>query len=251
MVPHTREEILWIQKLREPARSEFYSRASAVVAGLSEQRRRTLNVRDLPILVAASIHDLPLLAASSQELYERLHDRLATVRHHVDPDRFTGYPGSYHQRLREHRQSLTWGDLAAMLLALRAVAVPEVAAHLFDYAQRDLVDRSCEYGGVIVLDAKGRFEVLEFPPRFRRRDNEFVASQEMLDTAYTAVFHFHNHAQRYRNVRYAGPGIGDLNYAQNMRANCLVFTFINAETLNIDFYRHGRVIVDLGEVRLP
>ncbi len=251
VVPHTREEILWIQKLREPARAEFYAQASAVVAGLSERRRRTLNVRDLPILVAVSIHDPPLLAASTQELYERLRDRLATARHHIDPDRFEGYPGTYRQRLRGHKQSLTWGDLAAMLLALRAVAVPQVAAHLFDYARRDRVDRSCEYGGVITLDAKGRFEVLEFPPRFRRRDNEFIASQEMLDTAYTAVFHFHNHAQRYRNVRYAGPGIGDVNYADNMRANCLVFTFINAETLNIDFYRHGRVIVDLGEVKLP
>ena len=103
--------------------------------------------------------------------------------------------------------------------------------------------------GVMALDEKGRFEILEFPPRFRRHDNEFIASQAMLDAAYTALFHFHNHAQRYTNNDHAGPGIGDVQYADNTRANCLVFTFVNKDTLNVDFYRHDRVIVDLGEVK--
>ena len=73
----------------------------------------------------------------------------------------------------------------------------------------------------------------------------------MLNAAYTAVFHFHFHAQRYRNERYACPGVGDLNYADSTRANCLVFSFVGVDALNIDFYRHGRVIVDLGDVRRP
>jgi hypothetical protein len=251
IIPWTREEILWVRKLREPEYVEFWSQAAAVVQGLPEQRRRELELRDLPILVAASIHDPPLPNASKQELYDRVAAHVHASRLHVDPRRFEGFPGTYAQRLQEHRKVLTWGDLAAMLMAVRAMEVPQVRAHLFDYAERDRQDRSCEYGGVIILDHRGRFEILEFPPRFRRRDNEFIASQQMLDAAYAAVFHFHNHAQRHRNDRYAGPGIGDLNYADNMRANCLVFTFVNSETLNVDFYRHGRVIVDLGEVARP
>ena len=251
VVPRTREEILWVRKLREPQRAEFWSQAAAVVPGLSEARRAELELRDIPIVVAASIHEPWLLEASNEELFAAVRASVRASRIHVDPDRFEGFPGSYRQRLTEHRAVLTWGDLAAMLLAVRAAEVPQVAAHLFDYAERDRVDTSCEYGGVIRLDERGRFEILEFPPRFRRRDNEFIASQMMLDAAYTSVFQFHNHAQRYRNGRFAGPGIGDLNYADDVRANCLVFTFINEDTLNMDFYRHGRVIVDLGEVKRP
>jgi hypothetical protein len=172
-------------------------------------------------------------------------------RQHVDTDRFTGFPGTYEQRLVNHRNVLTWGDLAAMIQAIRAMEVPEVVAHLFDYADQDHADPRCEYGGVIALDRQGRFEILEFPPRFRRRDNEFIASQAMMDASYTAVFHFHLHVQRHRNGRYAMPGLGDLNYADSTRANCLVLTFIDRDTLNVDFYRYSRVIVDLGEITRP
>ena len=65
------------------------------------------------------------------------------------------------------------------------------------------------------------------------------------------LFHFHFHAQKHDNGRFTAPGIGDLNYAENLRANCLVFTFINKDTLALDFYRHSRVIVDLAEIARP
>ena len=128
------------------------------------------------------------------------------------------------------------------------LALPEVVSHIFDYADRDRLDKTTEYGGVIGLDSLGRFEVLEFPPKFRRSDNEFIATQEMLDAAYTAVFHFHLHAQKYDNRRHAAPGTGDLFYADNTRANCLVFVFVDRNTMNVDYYRYDRVIVDLGEI---
>ncbi len=249
IVPRTREEILWVRKLREPERADFWSQAAAVVASLPPERREELELRDLPILVAASLHDPWLLEADRDELYERVRAHVNSTRVHVDPDRFEGFPGAYPQRLAEQRNRLDWGDLAAMVLAVRAAQVPQVTEHLFEYADRDLADESCEYGGIIALDDQGRFEVLEFPPRFRRRDTEFIASQEMLDAAYTAVFHFHFHAQKHHNGRYACPGIGDLNYADNLRPNCLVFTFIDSDTLNVDYYRYDRMIVDLGEIR--
>ncbi len=248
LIPSTREEILWIRKLREPERAEFWSQAAGVVASLPPQRRETMELRDLPILVAASVHDPWLFEAGTDELYERVREHVNSTRLHIDPDRFEGFPGAYPQRLPEQRSRLVWGDLAAMVLAVRATEVTEVTEHLFDYADRDLEDETCEYGGIIRLDDQGRFEVVEFPPRFRRHDTEFIASQQMLDAGYTAVFHFHFHAQKYRNGRYACPGIGDLNYADNLRPNCLVFTFVDRDTFNVDYYRYDRVIVDLGEV---
>lgn len=251
VVPRNREEILWVRKLRAPERAEFWSQATAAVQSLSESLRLTLELRDLPIVVAAFVNEPDLLTTDKQVLYERLAESLKGKRKHIDTRRYEGFPGSYDQFLAAHRKRLTWGDLAAMTLAMRAASVPQVVEHLFDYADRDRFDETTEYGGVINLDRQGRFEILEFPPRFRTADNRFVASQRMLDAAYTAAFHFHFHAQRYDNRRYTAPGIGDLNYAENLRANCLVFTFVNRDTLTMDFYRHSHVIVDLGEIARP
>ena len=251
VVPRNREEILWVRKLRAPERAEFWSQATAAVQSLPESRKMELELRDLPIVVAAFVNEPDLLDADKHVLYQRLAESLKGKPKHIDTRRYEGFPGAYDQFLAAHRETLTWGDLAAMTLALRAASVPEVAEHLFDYAERDRLDKTTEYGGVISLDRQGRFEVLEFPPRFRSADNRFVASQRMMDAAYTAVFHFHFHAQKHDNRRFTAPGIGDLNYAENLRANCLVFTFINKDTLALDFYRHSRVIVDLGEIARP
>ncbi len=251
VIPRNYEDILWIEKLREPQRHEFWSQAVTALQEIPPERRAELELRDLPIVVAASLNEPSLLVADKDELYRRVEAELKEARRHIDPRRFEGFPGDYPQRLAEQQDKVTWGDLAAMILALRAARIPEVAAHLFDFAERDKADKSCEYGGVISLDGRGRFEILEFIPRYRGSDERFVASQELMDAAYTAVFQFHFHAQKYDNEQHACPGIGDLDYADNVAANCLVFTFVKRDALNMDYYRHDRFIVDLGEVARP
>jgi hypothetical protein len=72
----------------------------------------------------------------------------------------------------------------------------------------------------------------------------------MFDAAYTSLFHFHFHAQKYRNGNHAGPGMGDKIFADYSRANCLVLTFVNEATMNVDYYRHGHVVVDLGTMTI-
>jgi hypothetical protein len=249
LVPHNREEILWLRKLRQPEHAEFWTRAASVTKSLSADRRAELEIRDLPIIVSASVHDPDVLAQSTDELYRRVEEFVRGQKHHAQESNFEGFGGGRRERLHEYAGQLTWGDLAAMLIAIRAMQVPEVIEHLFDYTARDRADETTEYGGVISLDAKNRFEVLEFPPVIREQDQKFIASQDMLDAAYTGIFHFHLHVQHVRNERFAGPGFGDVNYADNVRANCLVFTSINEDTLNVDYYRYGRVAVDLGEIR--
>lgn len=249
IVPHNREEILWLRKLREPSRSAYWSEAVSAMQQLPPARRSSLELRDLAVVIAAARHAPDLLEQSESQLYGRLADYLRTQRHHAPSGNYGNLRGVDAERLRSHRDVLSWGDLAAMLLAVRAFEVPQMVDHLFAYADRDMEDKSTEYGGVISLDERGRFEILEFLPVIRRHDHEFIASQAMMDAGYTSLFHFHYHAQRYRNADHAGPGLGDLNYADSTRANCLVFTFINRDTMNMDFYRQGRIVVDLGEVR--
>jgi hypothetical protein len=251
IVPRNREEILWLRKLREPSRDDFWSQAVKAVQSLPPQRRVELELRDLPILVSASLYEPDLVSMPASELQRRVQEYLKTQKRHVQESNYDGFADQSRQMLSDFRDELTWGDCAAMLMAVRAMQVPEVVDHLFHYAERDRVDTSTEYGGVIALDGKDRFEVREFQPVMRRHDQEFLASQAMLDAAYTSLFHFHFHAQNHRNEQYAGPGFGDVNYADNTRANCLVFIFMNKNVMNVDYYRHGRVVVDLGEIHRP
>jgi hypothetical protein len=246
LLPWNREEILWIRKLREPQRAEFWSQAVVAVGELPPSRRAELEVRDLAVVVSAWLHDPELLTLPETALYERLQGYLRDQKHYIASRRVDGPAVRSSQSLGEVRQELRWNDLAAMLLAVQTLEVPEVQAHLLRYAERDRLDKTTEYGGIIDLDEKGRYQILEFPPRMRQHDQKFIAPQAMFDAGYTALFHFHLHVQRQRNQDYAGPGLGDENYADNTRANCLVFTSVGEGRLNVDYYRHGGVVVDLG-----
>lgn len=251
VVPRNREEILWLRKLLQPEHADFWSQARAAAAALPAERRAELEIRDLPVIVSASLHDPEVLAQSKEELYRRVEAWASKQKHHTQQSNFENFAGSDSERLFTHKEKYTWGDLAAMLVAVRAMQVPEVVTHLFDYAARDRADQSTEFGGVIALDQKNRFEIREFLPVIREHDQKFIASQEMLDKAYTSIFHFHFHVQEVRNDRFAGPGFGDTNYADAVRANCLVLTSVGERTLNVDYYRHDRVVVDLGDITLP
>ena len=66
---------------------------------------------------------------------------------------------------------------------------------------------------------------------------------------YTAIAHYHFHAQQHKNAAYAGPGDGDLALADRLHFNFLVFTYIDANRLNADLYLPGATIIDLGTIR--
>lgn len=250
-VPWNREEVLWIHKLAEPQRRPFWMSAESAASALTPARRKALEIRDLPVVEAAAKHRPELLAASEGQLYTQIARQLSGQRHYREQD--PGFlPGKdIDHALSAHREVLTWGDLLAMSMAIEALKMPQVRGHLFHFADRDLLDETTEYGGVLDLDENGRFNVREFPPRMRVHDRRFEAPQDMFDAGYTGLFHFHYHAQKHRNGTHAGPGDGDMAYADNTRANCLVFTFVNENTMNVDFYRHGGVLVDLGVILRP
>ena len=249
--PYNREEILWLRKLRQPERQQFWEDTRVAVEAVPEARRRDMEIRDLSVVLAAYKHRPDLLTISTEGLYEQVDTQTRNLKHHYESEPGMPSDGNRRERLRTHYKSLTWGDLAAITIAMEALSHAPIRSHLFDYADRDLEDEGTEYGGIIQLDEQGRFELREFMPKIRHNDRRFNASQHMFDAGYTAIYHMHFHAQRYSNSSHAGPGLGDLNYADNTRTNNLVFTFVNKNTMNVDFYRHDQVIVDLGTISRP
>ena len=250
VVPGTREEILWIRELRKPRYAEYWKDVAAALAELSDERREELKPRHLAVAVAAHRHRPELLSMSDQELDQLLQQEIDDNGRRYKAD-FSGWNIKVTERLNDVRDKLVWGDQVAMLLAREALRSQAFVAHVFDYADRDMIDRTTEFGGIVELDSKGRFELIEYEPRARVADDRYLASSKLFKDGYTALFHFHNHAQKYRNERYAGPHLGDFEYADETGVNGLVFTFVDEETLNVDFYREGSVVVDLGTITRP
>ena len=249
IMPQNKEEIYWIRELCKPEHSNFWVEAVDALALLDDNRREALEMRDVPIAVTVARHWPELATTSTSTLVRLLETKLKDRQHYFEYEG-GGNVSTLSELFKSHKQELTWGDAVAIQVALAAMEVPEVRAHFFDFANRDRLDTTTEFGGVVELDERGRYVIQEFEPQIRNHDRRFDAPQKMFDAAYTSLFHFHFHAQKYRNGNHAGPGMGDKNYADNTRANCLVLTFVNKSTMNVDYYRHGHVVVDLGTMTI-
>lgn len=253
ILPETREELIWLGKLRQTASPAYWRMAGEALRAVPEEHKANFELRGVPVAIAAFRYQPELLKQPKDRLFEELVAALRgrdAARYSAN---FTGWDtGSKRtESLGMQRDEVRWIDLVAANLALRMLADPAVAARLFDIADRDQQDRRTEYGGVVRIDDSGSWDVVEVRPRVTGSDTRFEAPQELFDQGYTALFHFHMHAQSFENGSYAGPHMGDFAYAGSTRANCLVLTFIRRDTMNVDFYRHGPVVIDLGTVKRP
>ncbi len=248
ILPRNKEEILWLRALMQPKNRAFMERAKHAVAALPADVREHFEVREIPIALAVATTWPELASRTNAELFEQ-------VRATVKPSRFSpsfdGLRGEFSETLYDQKSRLTWGDCALMLVLHRALQDAPLRTHLFELGDADVNDRGTEHGGLLQIDDKGRIDAVAFVPRVRGSDVRFEASQEMFDAGYTALTHFHFHAQSYDNSRYAGPHVGDFSYADANGVNGVVFCFIDSRRLNVDFYRRGRVVVDLGIIDRP
>ena len=244
VLPLNREDVLWLQYLRDPARADVWCRAAARVGALTAEQRRGLDLRHLPILIDLQLADLAL---TRSHLLDGVHAEIRAGDRYLVGPTYDGLFEEWPQRFRAWRDRLEWADLVTIRLLMRAVRDRAVVAAVFEQADRDLEDRSTEYGGV--LDRKdGAFTAIGFEPLYRKHDLKFIPSDRMVKRLYSSFAHYHFHAQRYENKRYGGPGEGDLKLADRLHFNFLVFTFIDRDRLNVDYYQRGRIVIDLGTI---
>ena len=122
---------------------------------------------------------------------------------------------------------------------------------LFRSADADHQDTTTEYGGLLAWRENQPTAVL-YKPMIRHHDRKYIPPAAMTTDGYSSLAHYHFHAHEHENRKYAGPGRGDLkSVGDRQQLNGLTLTFIDRDTLNADFYRHGRVVVDLGTIRRP
>ena len=117
---------------------------------------------------------------------------------------------------------------------------------------RDVLDESTEYGGVIMVlagdDGASKFSYVPVEPAQTGNDGLYLPGQNFFDRATFAIAHVHFHAQRLNNGDYARPGGGDLQTATHTHANHVVITPVSTRLANVDYYRTGGVVIDLGDM---
>lgn len=263
-IPLTGEEIRWLKRLRNPKSADnqaWWNNASSAIAKLDRERYGLLHLRHAEPIRWASAHKPEWLDKSRDELLAILTKRLEDREHHY---RSVRNEINLTERLADWGPKLKWGDLLAILTIDEALAEPTVVRRLFECAILDRKDDSTEYGGIIratdvsstiVTSATGKpvpFVATLYPPRPGQRvnDTRFIASDDMISSSDAALVHFHMHVQKAFNSSYAGPSDGDLDYANRMGRNCLVFTSISDGVINVDYYQSNGAVIDLGEIKL-
>lgn len=244
-LPRNREGVLWLGYLRDPARKPEWEAYRSASGRLSDHQREGLELRHLPVL---PLLDDATLSADRATLLQQVGSVINAAEHHLEGPTYDGPMNDWPQRFNDWSDQLSWADLATLRLLMRAVADRSVASSLFTQADQDKTDTSTEHGGVIDHAGNG-FVATAHPPAIRRHDLKYYPPQAMIEQLYTGLAHYHFHAQEYRNSRYAGPGLGDKENADRLPLNFLVLTFIDRDTLNVDFYRRGGVVLDLGVIR--
>lgn len=258
VVPSTAMELEWLRSLRnrtDTANARWWQEVSSIVVSLDDRQRADLELRHLEPIRLAAQKQPAWLRMSRAELISTMHDRLSGRRFHRRTAELDGSRRGVRERFDDWTDALSWGDVIGMLMIDEAIRSPGIAPAIIQQAELDRADRQTEYGGVLeaVTSPEGRvagFRVVLFPPRPRDRvsDEQFIASRDMIEYSDRALAHYHMHAQRTRNFRYAGPSTGDLNYARMSGRNNLVFTSIDAGRMGVDYYQPDGVVVDLGEI---
>lgn len=241
--PRDKEGVIWLMYLRDSKRSAWWANAKAAVAKLNAEQLTGLELRHLPAIMQL---DSATLAANRQTLLRDLDAAITGAEHFFNSPTYDGQSRDYPQTLRETSDKLTWADLAVIRVLLRAVREPSVAASLLAQADADFKDKTSEHGGAMIFNTN--FEARAYDPQIRRHDLKFIPSQTMFEAIYTGLAHYHFHAQEISNTDFAGPGAGDLEFADTHHMNCLVFTNVGKGRLNVDYYQSGGVVIDLGTI---
>lgn len=257
-IPVTGSELEWLLQLRED--TAWWTEASAAIRSLTPEQARGLALRHAEPIRWAAAERRQWLSLDRRALLDELASRLKDRRiHERDAEAGSAF-GNRRERLRENADRLVWGDLLAILVIDEAIRDPRVMAAFMTQVVEDRRDTSTEHGGVLewvgrtaeVGGASGApgFRAVHYPPRATQRVNDltFIASDDMFRASARSLAHYHFHVQDARNGSYAGPGPGDLEYADKHSRNCLVITSIDARTLNVDYYQRGGAVIDLGEI---
>jgi hypothetical protein len=245
-LPTNREGVLWLSHLRDPSMQGYWRAAAAMVARLTPEQQQGLALRHIAVLMRV---DDSIFATTRRQMLDRVAAFISSGTHYLTGPTYDGPMRDYPQEFYRAQEKLVWADLVTVDMLFAALRQPNVRRGLFNQAIADQQDTSTEYGGVLNFDAdQNAYLVTPYEPLLRKHDLIYYPSDDMITALYTGLAHYHFHAQEVRNSKYAGPGYGDIQNAEGLNFNFLVLTFIDEDTLNVDYHQPGGTVVDLGVI---
>ena len=253
-LPDNREGVLWLMQLRSKHHFPFWVAARHRTLNLTKDQRDGLELRHLSVLLYASEQQL---ATDRFDLVKRIGIRIPDQSYQPDNNEmkpisdYGASPLMFPTFNNTHLQFLArlgWSDMLAIECLLDGLRDRELVMEVFQQADADMADTRTEYGGVLAIE-DGRLVALPFTPDLRLHDRKFYSSEALIQRMYTGLFHYHFHAQQHHNTDFAKPGLGDMAFAERLHASCLVFTFLDQDTLGLDYYQPDGMVVDLGVIR--
>lgn len=263
VIPVTGEELQWVSSLHSAANQSWWEQTREAVFRLDRPRTGNLQVRNLEPIRWASIYRTSWIASTRDQLFTELSTRLEgrKFQRRSNREEFRKYPS---ESLRDWQGKLSWADLLSILVIDEALKQRELIVALFAQTDMDRDDKTAEYGGLLRTGpesqsketenkAPATFAAVLFPPRpgSRKGDREFVASSDMLEQGDLALAHYHFHVQDSHNSEFAGPSMGDLDYARRYGRTCIVFTSVASDILDADLYTPDGAVIDLGYLNKP
>lgn len=264
VIPISGEELRWLERLADPKNARnaaWWAEVQGIVASMPPEKLDGLQLRHLEPVRVASIYHPDLFAKDRSMLLSELKGAVASRKTVQRSNEAQGTVKAAKEQIELWEHGLSWPDLLTIALLDRSVRQNDFIERIFVYVDLDREDTTTEYGGLILTtqnvgDGKattgdpGKVVAWLFPPRPGQRpnDTEFVAPEEMLLSSDRALAHFHFHVHRPRNSEVAGPSAGDLAYAARSGRDCLVFTSVGTDELDIDYYQPNGIVIDLGTV---
>ncbi|MEC7129102.1 MAG: hypothetical protein VXW42_02845 [Planctomycetota bacterium] len=142
---------------------------------------------------------------------------------------------------------LTAQDRISLRLVQTALSSSDIRKSLFRARDLDFEDRSTEWGGTLDWGDDGWF-IEAAPGQSGVDDTVFERRPSDFRKMFRGAIPFHFHARNLNMSAVAGPGGTDLQAAESHGVPALVITSLSEDRLQVDWYRRGGVVVDLGEI---
>jgi hypothetical protein len=255
IMPSTSLELEWLEQiLRNPeekkanANRTWWSETVSAVSTLSTEQRTNLELRHLEPIRWSMANRPAWIEMDRQALGMILADRLS--QREIRKRKPVKGELRRLEAFRDWVDQMSWADILGVLVVDEAVHQEDVIEQIFVQRALDRKDEKTEYGGIFDAGDDNRFRAILFRPRARDRvsDERFVASDDMMRFSDRSLAHYHFHANKRSNSKYAGPSAGDLINANLSGRSCVVLTSLGKEELNVDVYLPSGVVIDLGRI---
>jgi len=183
---------------------------------------------------------------SRDELAAEIGRRLGELGHTKRAAGYSGADDDYREDFTGRCNLFSYTDLLRISLLLNWLGTPGNTDTVRGFLRADAAQRLSEIGGLWFLNDAGEVEFVEYQPRTKAGDNQYIESDELFSDAAMCLGRWHCHVDQWRGKELAGPGSDDIRYGRYVHTPIVVITLLDENMFNVDYLSASSVVLDLG-----